>query len=124
MPLTPRQAQLFQLAADGDECALADLFKEANTTLNTTMNNMNGRYSNNKPPLVSEHVANIIAERSAVYGPPIRCFQAIADSWTALLGHAFGQPLPRALNAKEVALMMVEWKALRATQKFNSDNFA
>ena len=63
---------------------------------------------------VLEEAQDIIyGDRERTYGHPAKNLNCIADMWNSYLMSRFDEELPKLLNAKDVAVMMVLLKASR-----------
>lgn len=84
-------------------------------------------------PVLSEGAKNIRAslgpeeqaifdERLPCYGDPIDCHENIGAAWAALLSQHYRVKLA-SIPADIVALMMVQFKAIRAVSSYKQDNY-
>ena len=68
-------------------------------------------------------VNQTIAERGNIYGDPKLSHENIGLAWTGLIQQHYGIRLDHPLPSFLVSLMMVDFKASRASRVFHSDNF-
>ena len=68
-------------------------------------------------------VAATIAERGKVYGAPHESHVNIGLSWTGLIQQHYGITLDHPLPASVVELMLVAFKAHRASRVYKKDNY-
>lgn len=64
----------------------------------------------------------IFDERYEVYGDPIESHANIGRAWAATLSQYFGTPM-KDIPADVVAVMFVQFKALRSVKAFKPDNY-
>lgn len=65
----------------------------------------------------------IKAERGRVYGDPALSHENIGLAWTGLIQQHYGVRLDHPLPSWLVSLMMVQFKAQRASRVYHKDNF-